>query len=114
MILKEYLHVYYLIANVISFTVSTIYNYIASVNWVFDADDEKKKNKKYTALFVILSVIGLGINQLCMFAFVSGFGIYYLVAKVLATGIVMVFNFVTRKRMYEPKSNREVKIKYEN
>ena len=35
--------VYYLIANVISFTISVIFNYIASVKWVFDA---KKQNTK--------------------------------------------------------------------
>lgn len=99
-ILREWFSVYYLIANTISFTVSTIYNFLASTQWVFEATEEKKKNKTYTILFVLFSVVGLGLNQMCMYLFVSKIGIYYMIAKILSTGIVMCFNFVTRKKMY--------------
>ena len=42
-------------------------NYILSVTVVFDADKEANKAAQFT-LFVILSLIGLGINQLMMWA----------------------------------------------
>ena len=45
----------------------------------------------------MLSVIGLAINNLCMWAGVELLGIHYLITKIGATAIVMVWNFVTRK-----------------
>ena len=64
-VLTEYLHIYYLISSVISFIVSLIYNYILSIFWVFDV--KKKQTYKEVLLFTILSVIGLGVNQLVMY-----------------------------------------------
>lgn len=100
-VLREWLSIYYLIANMVSFTVSTMYNFWASTQWVFEVTEEKRKSKTYTILFVLLSVVGLALNQICMYLFVSKIGIYYMIAKILSTGIVMCFNFVTRKMMYD-------------
>ena len=91
-LLKEVFGMKPVIANVISFTVSVIYNYIASVKWVFDVNKDQDKKTQFI-VFVILSVIGLGINTLIIWLCDDVLGIYYLIGKVLATGIVMVFNF---------------------
>ena len=56
----------------------------------------------------ILSVIGLGINTLIMWA---GTGILdqymersYMLVKIFATAVVMVYNFITRKIFIEKKN----------
>ena len=46
-ILKEFIGLNEIVANTISFTVSVIYNYIASVKWVFDVDEDKNKSKQF-------------------------------------------------------------------
>lgn len=94
------LGIYYLISSFISFTVSTVFNYIASVKWVFDVD-KKKSQKKNFVIFIVFSVIGLLLNQLIMYVGVDLIGLYYLLVKIIATAIVMVFNFVTRKMFLE-------------
>ena len=48
-------------------------------------------------IFVALSVVGLILNQVMMWFFVDITNIYYIFAKVLATIIVMIWNFVSRK-----------------
>lgn len=73
-ICTDFLGVYYLISSLISFSISTIFNYYASVNWVFDVDENKSNTRKFT-LFIIFSVIGLGINQLIMWLGVDQLGI---------------------------------------
>lgn len=98
-VLTEYLHIYYLISSVISFIVSLIYNYILSIFWVFDV--KKKQTYKEVLLFTILSVIGLGVNQLVMYIGVDLLKIYYMLCKIISTIIVMVYNFVTRKIFIE-------------
>ena len=97
--LTEYIHIYYLISSIISFTVSLIFNYILSIKWVFDVT--KKQTYKEVIIFVILSIIGLGINQLVMYIGVDKLSIHYMLIKLLATIIVMIWNFVTRKIFIE-------------
>ena len=99
-ICTEYLGIYYLISSFISFTVSTVFNYIASVRWVFDVDQKKSQRRNF-ALFIVFSVIGVGINQCIMWFGVEKLDLYYMLVKIGATAIVMVFNFVTRKMFLE-------------
>ena len=99
-VLTEFFGVHYLISNCISFTVSVIYNYILSVCWVFDVSAKRKKSAELI-VFMVLSVIGLGINQLVYWLCVEFAGIHYLISKIGATAIVMVYNFITRKLFLE-------------
>ena len=69
--LTEVFKVPALISAAISFTVSVIFNYIASVKWVFDVDKEKNSKAKELIVFIILSVIGLGINELIMWIWIK-------------------------------------------
>lgn len=95
----EFLHIHYLISSIISFTVSVIFNYILSIKWVFDV--KKKQDVKDFVIFIILSVIGLGINSLIMYVMVEKFGVYYMLSKIVSTVVVMVYNFITRKIFVE-------------
>ena len=95
----EFLHIHYLISSIISFTVSVIFNYILSIKWVFDV--KKKQDVKDFVIFIILSVIGLGINSLIMYVIVEKFGVYYMLSKIVSTAVVMVYNFITRKIFVE-------------
>ena len=99
-IFREFCHFPVLISNTLSFCISVIYNYIASVKWVFDVNKEKNAKMQFV-VFIILSVIGLLINDLIMWVSVDFLSIYYLLAKIIATIIVMIFNFVTRKMFLE-------------
>ena len=95
----EFLHIHYLISSIISFTVSVIFNYILSIKWVFDV--KKKQDVIDFVIFIILSVIGLGINSLIMYVMVEKFGVYYMLSKIVSTAVVMVYNFITRKIFVE-------------
>ncbi|MCI8312506.1 MAG: GtrA family protein [Lachnospiraceae bacterium] len=102
-LLKEKLGIHYLISSTISFTVSVIVNYILSITFVFETDKSKNKVGEFV-IFVCLSVIGLGINALCMWVAVEFIHIHYMLSKIGATAVVMVYNFVTRKIFIEKKS----------
>ena len=103
-VLTKLFGVYYITAGFFSFTISLIFNYLMSMKFVFKSKDNLKKTHEF-AIFATLSVMGLGLNLLCLFIMVDYMGIYDLFAKVLTAGIVMVFNFVTRKIFLEQKEN---------
>ena len=100
--LTELWGINYLISSGISFVVSVIYKYILSVRWVFEVDENGDKRKEFV-IFIVLSLIGLGLNQLLMWVFVSMIHIFYMVAKIIVTAIVMLYNFITRKLFLEKK-----------
>jgi putative flippase GtrA len=107
---------YYLISAFLGFTVSVVCNYILSFKFVFERKEDMSRKKEFT-IFLILSIIGLGINELCLWL---GYDVIYLnwawiqsimsaafakdiFFKFGATGVVMVYNFITRKIFLEKK-----------
>ena len=97
------------------FTVSVIANYILSFKFVFERKEEMNKKVEFIT-FVVLSLIGMLLNSFLIWIVVGpiyggnvalqqniGHNLIYTIAKVFATAIVMVYNFVTRKIFLEKK-----------
>lgn len=97
---KEVLKLNVLLAAALAFTISVIFNYIASIKWVFEVNENKSKKKNFI-VFIILSILGLIITEIIMFIGTDIIKIHYLIVKIIATAIVMVFNFITRKIFLE-------------
>lgn len=95
-LLTELFGINYLVSATISFTASVVFNYVASMRYVFTHKEGMSRRREFV-IFVVLSVIGLLINNGCMWAGVELLGIHYLLTKIVATAIVMIWNFVTRK-----------------
>lgn len=113
--LCNFIGIPYLISGFIGFTVSVIVNYLLSMKFVFERREDMSRKREFI-IFVILSVIGLGINELLLFIGIDG--IYFnsealrnmfsesmaeTLVKLFATAVVMVYNFVTRKILLEKK-----------
>lgn len=92
----EYGGISYLMSAGLSFTISCIANYFLCIAWVFS--QAKKQNVKQATVFIGSSVVGLGINQLCMWGFVELMTIHYMIAKIFAAAIVMVWNYVLKRK----------------
>lgn len=99
-LLHEVLLLDVLIASALAFTVSVIANYILSVRFVFTVAQKNSKTRNFI-LFVVFSVMGLVLTEVLMHLGVNVLVLNYMLVKVGATAIVMVFNFVTRKLFLE-------------
>lgn len=99
-VLTEFVGLHYLISGGISFTIAVIFNYLMSIFWVFETKKDQNKTSQFI-IFIILSIIGLGINQVVIWVLVEKLLIHYMIAKIAAAAIVMVYNFVTRKLIIE-------------
>ena len=53
-IFREFCHFPILVSNTLSFCISVIYNYIASVKWVFDVNKEKDAKKQFIIFIVFI------------------------------------------------------------
>lgn len=85
------------IAAGISFCVSVTFNYVASMRYVFTHRPDLSRRAEF-AIFIVLSLIGLGINELLMWVGVDVLLVSYLIVKLVATVVVMGWNFVSRKK----------------
>ena len=105
-VLTEVAHLPYLWSCFFSFSVAAIINYLFSIKWVFHTTYENKKTVEFTVFF-FMSVIGLFLNEICMWLGVEIWQIHYTVAKLGATFLVMIYNFISRKLFLEGKRNRK-------
>lgn len=94
-----YYEIHYLIANLIGLMAGNVVNYLLSLGWVFSA--EKRKMEKHRLLeivvFVIISLVGVGLNELLMFLLVGYGNFNEMLSKIVAAGIVLIYNFLARK-----------------
>ncbi len=95
-----------LIAQLFSFTAATIFNYYSNTIWVFNTTKNKTRRRLITEFF-ILSFIGLGISEGLLALFIYQLGMGEMIAKIITTAIVMVFNFITRKLFLEDRKPKQ-------
>lgn len=94
--LTDFFGVHYLYSAAISFTASVIFNYWLCVVYVFKG--AKKQTPKQATIFIGSSVVGLGLNQICMYFFVEIISLHYMIAKLGATVIVTLWNYVMKRK----------------
>ncbi len=89
----------------VSFTVSLLFNYAASMRFVFTRRDDLSRSSEL-AIFAVLSLVGLAINEALMWLGVNVFSLNYVLVKVFATAVVMLWNFASRKRWLDASWGR--------
>ena len=106
-----------LIATPAAFLISVVVNYAMCVRWVFPAAGEQRNAARLG--FLLTSVMGLLLNEGLMLLFRTTFGedgvlltagefslAQYMVNKVLATLIVMIWNYFTKRWILYRKDER--------
>ena len=109
--------VHYIVSGAAGFFVSVVVNYLLSMRFVFVSKEDMRKDKEFF-LFVILSLIGMILNSVILYVCIDGIYMHWhwlkrcldleimnLAAKIIATGIVMIYNFVTRKLFLEKRAD---------
>ena len=104
-----------LIATPIAFLISVALNYLLCVKWVFQGVGEQKRSAQ--AGFLLTSVMGLLLNEGLMLLFRVLFGedqpvitvlsftvTMYMVNKALATLLVMIWNYFTKRYILKKKT----------
>lgn len=97
------LGVQHILASSVSFCISVVVNYILTRRFVFASGPNVNVAKEFT-YYVLLNFVALGLNTLVLFVCVDLSDLHPLLGKIIATAVVMVFNFVTRKMLIEHMS----------
>ena len=87
-------------------------NYVLSLTFVFRREDNCGSGKSVAAflIFTVVGVIGLGLTELIMYLGTELLHISYLIVKIAAAVIVLVWNYVGRKVLiFDRKGKIETK-----
>lgn len=95
-VLTEYFKVYYLISAGIAFIFGLIINYFMSVRWVFNNRTMNNRLLEFL-MFLLIGIVGLGLNELFLWILTDILLIYYLLSKIITAIVVYLWNFFARK-----------------
>lgn len=96
--LTEFCRVHYLLSAAVGFLLGLLVNYSLSISWVFSKRSAKDKRTEFL-VFAAIGLIGLGLNEFIIWFFTEGINLYYILSKLVATGIVFLWNFFARKKI---------------
>jgi len=91
-LLKEKAGVNKYIANSTGFILAASSNYIWNRLWTFQSESNQIVIEYLS--FIIISVIGLGINNLVVFLFSDKLKFNFYFSKLIAVGVVTIWNFI--------------------
>ncbi|MFA6253507.1 MAG: GtrA family protein [Patescibacteria group bacterium] len=85
---------HYLWSATISFIVAASYNYYLNKTWTFKVGG---KLSKQVGIFLLIAGSGVLLNNLILYLLVEQAHWWYIYAKIIATGIVTIGNFIGNK-----------------
>ena len=88
---KEHVGVNRFVANTLGFGAAVVNNYLINRFWTFK-NSERQIAKQFLK-FLMVSVIGLGINTLCIYTFQQWNHLSFYVAKFIAIVLVFMWNY---------------------
>lgn len=86
---------FYLSAKIISFILAVTNSYFFNRLWTFRSKNLAKKTEYFK--FLLVSVIGLGLNSLIMYLAVDKIELSDILALIISTSITMFWNFSANK-----------------
>ncbi len=95
-LLLEYARLHYLLAASAAYALGIACNYLLAIRWVFDYRRLPHWKHEF-ALYVLVGVVGLGLNLLVIGLLVGQTGLPVIAAKLAAGALIALFNFGARK-----------------
>lgn len=96
--LTEHVGIYYIASATAGFLLGLIVNYLLCVFWIFDFRAISKATREF-GLFAVIGIAGLLLNNTLIWLLTELAGFHYLVSKLVAAAVVLVFNFTLRRQL---------------
>lgn len=88
---KEIIKLNKYFSNCLGFIIAATSNYILNRIWTFESHNEQIGSQYMQ--FMVVSIIGLGINSLILYILSDKFKINFYLSKLIAIGVTTIWNF---------------------
>ncbi len=82
------------IASAVAYSLSAVFNYIANYHFTFSS---QAPHQRALPRFALVAAAGLALNTLIMYLLTSVVSAHYLLAQILATIVVLIWNFAANR-----------------
>ena len=84
------------LVSIFTFALATFVNYYLSIRYVFESGARHPKRAEIMAVYLV-SLFGLAVNQMVLYAAINWMQGSLLIAKIFATATVFLWNYLSRK-----------------
>jgi putative flippase GtrA len=107
-LLTEAIGWHYLASATLAFCAGLVTNYLLCLLWVFDFRRMQNRLHEFT-VFGIIGLGGLLLNNLLLYTLTGLLGLHYLLSKISAAAVILLFNFGLRRWMlFSPPAGNTV------
>ena len=96
--LTEFFGLYYIASATAGFLLGLLINYLLCILWIFDFRAVEKASHEF-GLFAAIGIAGLLLNNLLIYLLTESAGFHYLISKMGAAALVLIFNFALRRQL---------------
>ena len=88
-----------IISVAVAFVIAFIVNYVVSLWFVFNSEEQKKrgKNSKSFIKVLLIAIVGFLLTEILMYIGEFLLNIDYRIVKIIVSGIVLIWNYIGRK-----------------
>lgn len=106
-LLTKFLGIHYLVSASIGFVLGLITNYLLCILWIFE---HRLLSNSFVEFFIftLVGLAGLALNNSLIYGLTEWINFHYLVSKVVAASIVLIFNFSLRRTFLFTRRNDEM------
>ena len=96
--LTDFMGLWYIASQVIAISISISSNFLFNRFWTFSDSIEEQRNSVMYVKFLIVSLIGMGIQLGITFALVENIALYYMYAAGIGIVVAGAINYVVNRR----------------
>lgn len=104
-LLTEHVGLHYLVSASIAFLLGLATNYLLCIVWIFDYRALKNQAHEF-AIFSMIGVAGLLLNNVLMFLLTELVGLHYLASRTQAALLILFFNFSLKRFLLFSESKK--------
>ena len=98
LVLTEIFHFHYMVGATVGFLLGLALNYWLATHWVFRYRKLTNRRLEFI-IFGVIGLLGLGLNNLCLYAMTESLMFDYRISKLLTAALVLAFNFSIRRAL---------------
>lgn len=102
-VFTDILHVWYLLSAIIAFIIAFGVSFSLQKYWTFK-DHSNDGIAAQGALYLLISIVNLGINTGLVYLFTDVFGSHYIVSQIIAAGLIAIVSFFVYQKLIFKKA----------
>ncbi|HQW20420.1 MAG TPA: GtrA family protein [Rhodocyclaceae bacterium] len=95
-LLTDRFELHYLTSATAAFLIGLAVNYVLCIAWIFDVRTIANRHHEF-AIFASIGISGLTLNTGLMYVLTDLADVHYLLSKLIAAGLILIFNFTLRR-----------------